>query len=175
MFGYFAQIPMRQFLYVTLFSFFICQRCGAQVAPIKFDRAAFYKVMASGDLNQIDSELIVVQQSGADGSKGYEGALLMRKAGLLKKAKEKLKFFKEGRIKMETQLLADSTNTELRFLRLTIEEHAPKIVKYRADLSRDKRFVIEHYENLLPVVKEAVVSYSKNSNILKPGDFNGYR
>jgi hypothetical protein len=76
---------------------------------------------------------------------------------------------------METQLLADSTNTELRFLRLTIEEHAPKIVKYRADLSRDKRFVIEHYENLLPVVKEAVVSYSKNSNILKPGDFNGYR
>jgi hypothetical protein len=132
----------------------------------KFDKAAFYDAMASGDLTAIDKELDVVK-----GKDGYEGALLMRKAGLVKKPKEKLALFKAGRIKLETALLADNENTEFHFLRLAIEEHAPKIVKYRKDIEKDKDLVIKNFKNLSPAVQHAILDYCKNSKVLHKEEF----
>jgi hypothetical protein len=143
---------------------------NAQDVTTKFDRHAYYDTMASGNLSQIDKEIEVVREAEIKAGPGFEGALLMRKSGLLKRPKDKLRFFKEGRIKMETCLLSDSTNTELRFLRLTIEEHAPKIVKYKADLTRDRLFVQGHFKKLMPVVQEAILEYSRTSKILRRED-----
>jgi GTPase SAR1 family protein len=96
----------------------------------------------------------------------------MRKSGLLKIPAEKLKFFKEGRIKLETALLKDNNNGEYHFLRLTIQEHAPKIVRYHADIETDRQDIKKSFKNLLPVVQQAIINYSKNSQILRPQDFN---
>lgn len=132
------------------------------------DKAAFYAAMASGDLTEIGKELTVL----SDNEPGYMGALLIRKAGLVHRPAEKLKLFKAGRIKLETALLNDPGNAEFHFLRLSIQEHAPKIVKYKANLDADKAFVIKHFSELPLVVQQAVKNYSKNSKILKPADFN---
>jgi len=114
----------------------------------KFDKAAFYSVMKSGDLDAIDKELAMLYDAPANERSGYEGALLMKKADLQKRAKIKLKYFKEGRIKLETAIMAHNNNTEFHFLRLAIEEHAPRIVKYRADIEKDKALVIADFKNL---------------------------
>jgi len=98
------------------------------IAQQKFEKAAFYTVMDSGNLDAINSQIELVRASSSPNKEGYEGALLMRKAGKLPVPAQKLKFFKQGRIKLETALLADADNTEYHFLRLAIEEHAPKIV-----------------------------------------------
>ncbi len=142
----------------------------AQSSTGKFERSAYYAVMASGDLEKVDNELAVLNDALVNNKEGLAGALLMRKAGLVARPKDKLKFFKQGRIAMETALMADSTQTELRFLRLTIQEHAPKIVKYRADISRDKLYIRQHFKNLPQVVQKAILDYSKSSNVLHPTD-----
>jgi hypothetical protein len=137
------------------------------VSPVqKFDKAAFYRVMASGDISAINDELNVVKDNG-----GYEGALLMRKAGLVKKPKDKLAFFKAGRIKLETALLTDNENVEFHFLRLAIEEHAPKIVRYRKDINKDKDLVIRNFKSLSPAVQLAILDYCKNSKVLHKEEF----
>lgn len=143
-------------------------------APLqqKFDKAAFYSVMKSGDLEAIDKELAMLFAVPARERDGYEGALLMKKAGLQKKAKTKLKYFKEGRIKLGTALMADSNNTEFHFLRLAIEEHAPKIVKYRADIKNDKKIIIKNFENLSQPVQQAILDYCSNSKVLHKKDFS---
>jgi|SRR6185503_6527072 len=138
----------------------------AEIMIQKFDKAEFYDAMASGDLTAIDKELDVVK-----GKDGYEGALLMRKAGLVKKPKDKLSFFKAGRIKLETALLADNENIEFHFLRLTIEEHAPKIVRYHKDIEKDKELVIKNFKNLSPAVQHAILDYCKNSKVLHKEEF----
>jgi len=117
------------------------------------------------------NKLTLLNSASINEKEAYEGALLMRKSGLLKKAAEKLKLFKKGRIKLETALLKDSSNGEYHFLRLTIQEHAPKIVKYRAELETDKQYIIKSFKNLSPVVQQAIIDYSKNSKILNPEDF----
>ncbi|HEY8687706.1 MAG TPA: hypothetical protein VIM07_00615 [Chitinophagaceae bacterium] len=136
-----------------------------------FDRSNFYAVMAAGKLDEINDQLALLNSSSINEKEAYEGALLMRKSGLIKVAAEKLKFFKKGRIKLETVLLKDSSNGEYHFLRLTIQEHAPKIVKYRTELETDKQYIIKSFKNLSSVVQQAIIDYSKNSKILQSQDF----
>jgi hypothetical protein len=114
--------------------------------------------------------LDVITASSTANKDGYEGALLMRKAGLVKRPAEKLKLFKAGRIKFDTALMSDKDNAEFRFLRFAIQEHAPKIVKYNKDLQADKQFILKEYKNLAPVVQQAILNYTKNSKILNAQD-----
>ncbi|HWZ14965.1 MAG TPA: hypothetical protein VNW95_06970 [Mucilaginibacter sp.] len=136
----------------------------------KFDKAGFYSVMASGDIEAINKELDIVSQVSITDKQGYEGALLLRKAGLVKKPKDKLSFFKAGRIKLETAILADNENIEFHFLRLAIEEHAPKIVKYKKDIPGDKSLVVKHFKSLPQPVQYAILNYCKNSKVLRKED-----
>ena len=140
-------------------------------AQQKFEKAAFYSVMDSGDLKAVENEIEIVKASTSPNKEGYEGALLMRKAGKMPTAKQRLKYFKEGRIKLETALLSDADNTEYHFLRLAIEEHAPKIVKYHNDIEKDKAVVIKNYKSLPETVRNAILDYSKKSKVLHAEDF----
>ena len=145
----------------------------AVAAPIqqKFEKAEFYSIMKSGDMAAVDNEIAALNDAPAKEKDGYTGALLMKKAGLLKKPKDRLKFFKDGRIKLETALMSDNENTEFHFLRLAIEEHAPKIVKYHADIEKDKALVIKNFKNLSPAVQRAILDYCSNSKVLHREDF----
>src|SRR5665647_522046 len=136
-----------------------------------FDRPAFYAAMASGNIENVNEELSLLNSASISEKEAYEGALLMRKSGLLKIPAEKLRFFKKGRIKLERALLKDSSNCEYHFLRLTIQEHAPNVVKYRSELEKDKQYILRCFRNLSPVVQQAIIDYSKNSKILNPEDF----
>ena len=161
---------MRQFILIALF---LVGGAFAKAETVlqKFEKAAFYSAMAGTDLTAVDAELDIIKDAPAKEREGYEGALLMKKASLQRKAKDKLSFFKAGRIKLETALMADPDNTEFHFLRLAIEEHAPKIVKYHKDIDGDKALVIKNFKNLSPVVQHAIVDYSKNSKVLHKEDF----
>jgi len=139
----------------------------AKTLPQKFDKGAFYEAMKSGDIDVVEKELEVVRASATPNKDGFEGALLMRKAGLVKRPAEKLKHFKAGRIKFDTAIMNDKDNTEYHFLRLAIQEHAPKIVKYNKDLQADKQFILKEYKNLPQVVQQAILDYTKNSKLLK--------
>jgi len=140
-------------------------------AEQQFDTSAYYTILASEDTNAINNELINIEkETSLNNKEGYKGALLMKKAGLVVPAKGKLKLFKEGRIKFETALRADSNNTELHFLRLTIQENAPKIVKYHGDLNNDKLFIQKNYKGLSPVVQHAILNYCKKSKVLHKED-----
>jgi hypothetical protein len=69
-------------------------------------------------------------------------------------------------------IAAEPDNVEYRFLRLSIQEHTPKIVGYKSNLEADKAFIIKHFAKLSLVVQRAVKDYSKESKILKPEDIN---
>jgi len=140
-------------------------------AQQKFDRSVFYKVMASGDTIAINNEQKVIAGASLDNKEGYEGALLMKKSGMIGRPKEKLKLFKTGKNKLEAALRADSLNTEFHFLRLVIEEQAPKIVKYNYHLEKDKLFIQNNFKNLSPVVQQAILDYCKKSKVLHAEDF----
>ena len=133
-----------------------------------FDRQQFYGIIKSGSAESIDNELALLSDGTIIERNAYIGTLLMKKASLVSLPKDKLNLFKEGRIKLETAMKSDSSNAEYHFLRLIIEEHAPKIVKYKSQLAADARYVEQHFRKLPVVVQRAVLDYSKTSTILRP-------
>lgn len=160
--------------YTLLFLLF-CMMPGwlvlAKPTEQSFDREAYYVIMATGKIDEINDELLMLRTVSIKEKEAYEGALLMRKAGLLKKPEEKLKAFKSGRIKLETALIDNNDNAEYRFLRLTIQEHAPRIVKYYKEQNSDSEYIKQVFKNLSPVLQTAIRNYSKTSKILRPDDF----
>jgi hypothetical protein len=160
-------------LRIILSFFFIFLFTGAQskILVKNFDRATYYTVLKSGTMKEINNELEVLSSATVSEKEAYEGALLMKKAGLVKIPIERLKVFKKGRIKLETALLNDNSNGEYHFLRLVIEENAPKIAKYSANLEADKQDIRRSFKNLSPLVQGVILDYCKNSKILHAQDF----
>lgn len=132
-----------------------------------FNRSAFYAAMSTNDVQVINNQLTIIRSSSIDGKEAYEGALLMKKAGLVTKAKEKLSLFKAGRSKLENSIRKEKENAEFSFLRLIIQEHAPKIVEYRGNLDADISIIRSNYKKLPPEVQQAIIDYSKRSKLLR--------
>ena len=132
-----------------------------------FDKQAFYNAVRSESVKTIDEQITAVQSSGLKDKDAFEGTLLMKKAGLVTGAENKLNLFKDGRIKLEAAIKNDNSNTEYRFMRLIIQEHAPKIVKYRDELTADAAFIEKNFRNLSPELQHIIIDYSKQSTTLK--------
>lgn len=147
-----------------LFSFIAVK---GNIQNTAFDKSAFFNAMASDNVEVVNSQLAIIKTSSINEKEAYEGALLMKKAGLVAKAKEKLSLFKAGRLKLEAAIKKDKENAEFSFLRLIIQEHAPKIVDYNSNIQTDVAAIRSNYKTLHPVVQQAISDYSKKSKVLK--------
>ncbi len=161
---------MKTFLFVLLFATFF-KHSNIYHASQEFDKTDFYHVLKSGTSSEIDKELSAIDASSLKDKDAFKGALLMKKAALLKVPKERLDNFKKGATKLETVINTDSSNVEYRFLRLIIQEHAPKVVKYNSKIVTDAAFIKKNYKQLSPDVQKILIDYSQTSKALKPEDF----
>lgn len=151
-----------------LFILFVAIAVHGTVSNAGFDKSAFYNALASGNMEAINNQLAAIKASSVNEKDAYEGALLMTKAGLVTKAKEKLNLFKAGRQKLEAAIKRDKENAEFSFLRLIIQEHAPKLVDYSGNIPADVATIRSGYKTLPVVVQQAINDYSKKSKVLKP-------
>lgn len=137
------------------------------------DRSSFYAIYSTPSLDGINS-LIAKLENGSPSSESNAllGALLMRKSGLINNRKEQLNSFKKGRILLEKEIEESPNNAEYRFLRITIQEQAPKILGYNKNLDQDLKVLLKGYRDLSPEAKKAIVGYAKTSRVLKNADLN---
>lgn len=131
-------------------------------------RAQYPLAQESEELtSQLDDKL--AQTSGADPvMMAYKGAVKTLMADFAKKVKEKKVYFKEGVELIETALKTEPNNIEIRYLRLTIQEHAPKFLKYHDNISEDKRIILNNYPSISSKELKAVIQ----EFILKSGSFD---
>lgn len=153
--------------FVTLLAIFCFAGGETKSQHRDFNIATFYKTLASENISDINAQLGILSGSLVAEKDAYEGALLMKKSGLLIKAKDKLNTFKNGRLKLENSISGNRNNTEFRFLRLIIQEQAPKIVKYRSNLDEDKQNILANFKNLSPILQQVMQNYSEKSTVLK--------
>jgi hypothetical protein len=153
------------FLFIFVFGF-------TSTAQQSIDKASFFAAMQLGDIKDIDAQLKIIEASSINDKNAYYGALLMKKAGLVSGVPDKLNLFKSGHKKLETSIKINNNNVELHFLRLMIQENAPRILGYKNDEQLDADMIKKNYTDLPKVVRQAITDYSRQSKILKPTDFN---
>jgi len=87
----------------------------------------------------------------------YKGATLTLMAKYAKGAKTKTGYFKEGKKLIEQSISAAPKNIELRYIRLSVQENAPKIVRYKKNISEDKEYILNHYSGIADAETKAYI------------------
>ena len=119
------------------------------------------------DAKAIQRCITTLDQSSASSDRSaYLGALNMKSASLKESPKEKLEAFKKGKVLLEKAISANKKNTEYRFLRLMIQENAPKILKYSSNKIEDAAWIKEHYSACSSEIIQAIKNYAAQSVVL---------
>ena len=131
----------------------------------------FYKALKSKSLSTITTALAELdKQKQTTTSQAYKGALLMKKSNFEKAVPQKVKVFKEGAALLEAAIAKYPNNTEYRFLRLAIQENAPKVLKYNKNLMEDKAIIVANYSKLPSELKAYIKDHAAQSKTLAPTD-----
>ncbi len=147
------------FLSLTVFTF---------NAKAQLDRKAIYGALASDSKEVIQKQLDGIQNVKESSEvKAFKGALQMKAAQFQKTAKDKMNLFNAGKKVLESEIKSNDGNAEYRFLRLLIQENAPKQLKYNGNMDEDVIAIVAGYSKLKESTKTAIESYAKKSSALK--------
>jgi hypothetical protein len=78
---------------------------------------------------------------------GYKASATILKAKYAFSPVNKLSYFSKGTKLLEKCLLADKSNLELRFLRLSVQLKSPSFLGYNENIKEDKEFIINNIQN----------------------------
>jgi hypothetical protein len=132
-----------------------------------FSKSECIKALQGKDAKAIQKLITSIEQSSASSDRtAYLGALTMKSASLKETPKEKMEVFKKGKDLLEKAITTNKKNTEYRFLRLMIQENAPKIVKYSSNIKEDATWIKEHYTNCSSEIIQAIKNYAAQSVVL---------
>lgn len=134
----------------------------------QLDRKAIYTALASDSKEVVQKQLDgIVGMKESSEIKAFKGALQMKAAQFQKTAKDKLNLFNAGKKLLESEIKSNDGNVEYRFLRLLIQENAPKQLKYNGNIEEDVLNIVSGYSKLKESTKSAIESYAKKSASLK--------
>lgn len=102
---------------------------------------------------------------------GYKACATMMMANYVFSPFSKLSHFLRGKKLLEKAIEADRKNTELRFLRFTVQTNTPAFLAYRHEIQEDKLFLIQSVASLTDKnLKQIIISYLVKSDQLTPGE-----
>lgn len=134
----------------------------------QLDRKAIYNALASESKEVVQKQLDAVQgMKESSEVKAFKGALQMKSSQFQKTAKDKMSLFNAGKKILESEIKSNDANVEYRFLRLLIQENAPKQLKYNGNIEEDVLAIVSGYSKLKESTKTAIESYAKKSASLK--------
>jgi hypothetical protein len=94
----------------------------------------------------------------------YKGALLTLKAKFTRSISDKKSYFKEGVALLEHAISTEPDNIEIRCIRMGVQENAPKILKYKGNIEKDKQFLLDHFTSVKNLeIKELIQGYVRQS------------
>jgi len=90
----------------------------------------------------------------------YKGATTALTAKYQKGAKLKGETFKKGIELIEYAVAQSSSDIEIRFVRLSIQQNSPKFLKYNSDIEVDKNFILKNFNQIKSTeLKEYIKAY----------------
>lgn len=133
----------------SIFLFFIFFLVGLGGTDISDIRAGYRQAATSQEKAEaLYSELSSISESDNVLLLGYKGATATLMAKFAKGVKAKTGYFKEGKKLIEQAIAKAPENIELRYIRLSVQENAPKIVRYKKAIAEDKQFILTNYSGI---------------------------
>lgn len=150
---------MKSIILIFVFSF--------SLFNFSIEKSTYYNALSSNSVKELDKMISQLEKEKTSPiNRAYKGTLIAKKASFEKVVAEKIKLFKKGVTLLEDEINKFPKNIEYRFLRLTIQENAPKILKYNTNIKEDVSLITKEYSRLNKALKSIILDYSKNSKLL---------
>jgi hypothetical protein len=154
---------MKLFLSICLFLSF------SNIPEIEDIRKLYSSVVITeSNAKEFASKLANIEKEDNKTLVAYKGASIVLMSRYKKEISDKSKNFKEGAKMVEFAMTSEPKNIEIRLIRLSIQEKAPKIVNYSRNKKEDKDFLLNHYKeqsgNLKAYIKNFILQ-SKSFSI----------
>lgn len=79
----------------------------------------------------------------------------------------KLSSFKKGKNNIEKAIRQNPNETEIRFIRLSIQYSIPKFLGYKSDIDTDKDFILKNFKNIEnPNLKKLIRDFFEGSDLI---------
>ncbi|GGG47575.1 hypothetical protein [Epilithonimonas arachidiradicis] len=143
--------------------------------------AAFVMFFQSSDLEALRDSYAVANQSKENAKNfieiadkktssdpvvsGYKAAAKVLEAKVSTEGKRKA-LVKSGATSLESLIKSNPNNTELRLIRLSVQENVPKIVGYHKNLKEDKEFVLNNYSKQNAALKSYIKKFAAQSKTM---------
>lgn len=116
-------------------------------------------VNSERNAREFASKLAVITKEDNKTLVAYKGASIAVLSKFKKEISDKSTYFKEGATLVEYAVASESNNIEIRLIRLSIQEKAPKIVNYNRNKKEDKNFLLDHYNEQSGSLKAYVKNF----------------
>ncbi|MBP0905264.1 hypothetical protein ACFSKN_11195 [Mariniflexile gromovii] len=96
----------------------------------------------------------------------YKGAAIALKARGAATIKEKKEGFVNAVSLVEFAVEKDPSNIEIRFIRISIQENTPKLLKYKDAIEADKHFILNQFKTIKAgLLKNLIKDYISQSKV----------
>lgn len=157
---------MRSRVRIVLYLFFL----GAvliSATAVSLDRQSYYAAISVDDEAVLKKERDkLMKLSDSDDKRAFLATIIMKESQFMPTVKGKWDKFSLGKEALEKEIKANFSNAEYRFLRLLIQENAPKIVRYSANVQQDAQFIAKNLTALNAITKKTIQDYAKKSPAL---------
>jgi hypothetical protein len=127
-------------------------------------------VISEGNAKEFASKLEDVNKEDNKTLYAYKGASIAILAKYKKEISDKSKSFKEGAKMVEWAVASEPSNIEIRLVRLSIQEKAPKFLKYNTNIKEDKSFLLDHYKEQSGALKSYIKNFMLQSKSFSPAN-----
>lgn len=157
-----------RFLVTTYFIF--STLCVIGQVNIDKMRADYAKAVKNKKLCEANLKTLESSASTAT-EKGYLAAYEILWAKHMGNPFSKLGQFKKGKKLLESVIIKYPDNVDLRFIRWSVQTHAPSFLNYHKDRLRDKQFLVKNLQKLPdPEARKIIYTYLKDANSYLKGE-----
>lgn len=147
----------------VLISFILCSLGTPTLSEVR----GIYMTASDSEAvtKQLHEQLESVKENAAPALLAYKGAVMTMMAKYTRKKGEKKAFFKNGATLIEAAVVADPSNLEIRTIRLSIQENAPKFLRYHKNRQEDKQLIVADFSKIKSnEIRRFVKSFVMQSN-----------
>jgi hypothetical protein len=95
----------------------------------------------------------------------YHGVVTISMARFTVNPVRRYHYFKEGKKLIEKSVAMEPLNVEVRFLRLSVQDHTPSFLGYNDSIESDKKYILEQLSRIpQPGLKKSIIRYIERSD-----------
>ena len=156
---------MRNIIWVFIL---FCSSSHSKYIPLNEVRLLFNKSASNEEsCKKLMSVLNQYNETNNSTLAAYKACATMMMANHVFNPLNKLSNFNKGKELLEKCVAVDKENTEIRYLRFTIQSNAPAFLGYNNSISNDKAFLLNAVNDISDLqLKRIIISFLKSSEYL---------